>query len=148
MQNETINIKDVFSKENTDSRITTNSGTSQTSGNSSSSSSSNSSGLQVNSDTPQGQISKETILGGTYASQTSASENETAISDSTASSSSNVLTNTENLSNVSDEASTRTKSGYDLKMTKSDLIANYRKNIINIYNEIIEDLNSLFFALF
>ena len=146
--NETMNITETFSKANNDSRQVTNLGTSSTTGNSSSTSSSDSSGLQVNSDTPQGQISKADILGGSYASQTSASENETSVSDTTATSSSNTLTNTENLTNASQEASTRNKSGFDLKMTKADLIANYRKNIINIYSEIIEELNPLFFALF
>ena len=39
-------------------------------GNSNSNSSSNSSGLSVNSDTPQGQINKQNILNGSYASST------------------------------------------------------------------------------
>ena len=42
----------------------------------------------------------------------------------------------------------RIRKGYDLRKTKSELIAEYRKNIFNIYEEIVKDLNPLFFALF
>ena len=52
-------------------------------GSSSSESSSDSSGLNVGSDTPQGQISKATILAGDYATGTNASETEASVSDST-----------------------------------------------------------------
>lgn len=146
--NETLNITETFTRSGNDSRTTTNNGTSSTSGTSNSESTSNSSNLQVNSDTPQGQISKADILSGSYASQTSASENETSVNDETTTSSSNTLSNTESLSGTSSETSSRNRSGFDLKMTKADLIANYRKNIINIYNDIIEELNPLFFALY
>ena len=40
------------------------------------------------------------------------------------------------------------REGYDFKKTKSELIAEYRKNIINVYEKIIEDLRPLFFALY
>ena len=43
------------------------------------------SGLSVNSDTPQGQISKSSILNGKYASNTGASETESEINDNTTS---------------------------------------------------------------
>ena len=62
LQNETINITETFNKATNDSKESTNNGSSNTTGNSTSASSSNSSGLQINSDTPQGQISKENIL--------------------------------------------------------------------------------------
>ena len=46
-----------------------------------SSSTSNASGLTVNSDTPQGEISKTNILKGNYASSTGANESENTMSD-------------------------------------------------------------------
>lgn len=42
----------------------------------------------------------------------------------------------------------RQRFGYDLRKTKSELIAEYRKNVYNIYDKIIEDLRPLFFALY
>ena len=42
----------------------------------------------------------------------------------------------------------RIRKGYDLRKTKSELIAEYRKNIFNIYEAIVNDLNPLFFALY
>ena len=59
------------------------SGTSGTT--STSSSTSNNSGLSVNSDTPQGQIDKNQILQGKYASSTAANETENQINDNSSS---------------------------------------------------------------
>ena len=59
------------------------SGETANSGSSNSTSQNNASGLNVNSDTPQGQISKQNILTGSYASQTNASETESEIKDNT-----------------------------------------------------------------
>lgn len=144
----------------------TSSGTSKTQGNSNSSSYNTASSLNVASDTPQGQISKQQILQGNYASSTSANENESEIQDFTNSTSNNTLTNNErktgsetlagsnnleksnNRNSNEYEEYSRIKEGYDFKETKSKLISEYRKNIINIYERIIEDLNSLFFALY
>lgn len=113
-----------------------------------------------------GQISKQQILQGNYASSTSANESESEIQDFTHSTSSNSLSNSERKSqnenitqningnrNSSDNSNeleeyTKIREGYDFKETKSKLIAEYRKNIVNIYERIIEDLNSLFFALY
>lgn len=58
-------------------------GSGENEGSSNSTSSNNSSGLNVNSDTPQGQISKSSILNGNYASNTGASETESSIEDET-----------------------------------------------------------------
>jgi len=112
-------------------------------------------------------ISKQQILQGNYASSTSANESESSINDVTNSSSSNTLSNTERKTqnekisqniaeNRNSEANsnenekyTKIHSGYDHKnLTASKLISEYRKNIINIYESIIEDLNPLFFALY
>ena len=85
---------------------------------------------------------------GNYATTTSGNENSTQVADTTNTSSTNQVANTENISQTGQEASTKNRSGFDLKMTKADLIANYRKNIINIYEEIVQEMNPLFFALF
>lgn len=85
---------------------------------------------------------------GNYATTTSGTENQTQVADTTNTSSTNQVANTENTTLTGQEASTRSKSGFDLKMTKAEMIASYRKNIININQDIIEELNSLFFMLF
>lgn len=160
LKTETFNYVEEFSRNKEDSRNNTSNGStnsegsSNTSGNSSSTSSSNSSGLNVNSDTPQGQINKNEILNGKYASTTSANSNENSINDTTNSSSSNNLTNSETRENIENsngnenENYIRKKSGYDLKMTTMEKIQEFRKTIQNYNLQIIEDCNSLFFALY
>lgn len=54
-----------------------------TNGTSNSSSNSNGSGLTINSDTPQGKINKSDILAGNYATNTSANETNSNITDET-----------------------------------------------------------------
>lgn len=158
--NLTFHEKETFKGNKKDERtnasngITENEGSSRTSGNNASTSSSNSSGLTINNDTPQGQIDKNNILNGSYASSTTANENENTINDNTSSSSSNsqenseTRTNNETSSGNQNEEFEREKSGYDLKMTNADKILNYRKTIENYYLQIIEELNPLFFALY
>ena len=110
-------------------------------GNSNSTSSNSSSGLNVNSDTPQGQISKENILNGSYASNTNATENESAISDNTSTSS---ATDTNTV-----EKFTRHEEGDNgVIITNQRLVKEYREIIVGIDDEIIDELNSLFFALY
>lgn len=129
-------------------------GSSETNGNSNSSSSSNSSSLQVNNDTPQGQINKQNILNGTYASSVTANESENQIQDNTTSSSSNKLKNEESRTNVEsssgkqNENFVREKTITNAKLTKSEKIMQFRKTIQNYNLQIIEELNSLFFALY
>lgn len=135
-----------------------NNGTSSNTGssNSTSSSSNSSSGLVINDDTPQGRISKESILNGTYASSTQASENTSSnsITDSTSSSSSNESENKETSKNTSSTAGTvnetfhKEKFGYDFKMSNAEKILEFRKTIENYKLQIIEELNPLFFALY
>lgn len=146
--NETFSETETFEKTKEDERSSTINGTSQASGTNTSTSSSTGSGLNVNSDTPQGQISKQDILAGSYASSTQASESTNSIQDSTSNQTSGSSQNTESTTNEGTESYERNKSGFDLKMTKADLIANYRKNIYNVNEKIIEELNSLFFALY
>ena len=102
-----------------------------------SSSNSNSSGLSVNSDTPQGEINKQAILGGSYASSTGASENE--VSDNTTSS---------NTGNTQEDYVKSVKGNSGVSATAQKMIAQYRENIITIDRDIIKDLNILFMGLY
>lgn len=93
----------------------------------------NSSGLGVASDTPQGQISKSSILAGNYASSTSASENETT----------STSTSDETESYVK-----RTKGNSGISATAQAMVKQYRDNIRAIDKEIIEKLEPLFMGLY
>ena len=91
------------------------------------------SGLVVTSDTPQGQISKEQILQGTYASGTSANE----------SSSSGTGTN-----NTDETYTKNVKGNSGVSATAQKMIEQYRQNIVSIDKDIIEELRPLFMGLF
>ena len=100
-----------------------------------SNSTNNASGLSVNSDTPQGQINKQQILQGQYASNTGASETESTISDNT--------------SNNTDETySKRVKGNSGVSATAQKMVAQYRENIRAIDEEIIKELDKLFMGLY
>lgn len=107
----------------------------------------NSSGITVNSDTPQGQINKNDILNGRYASNTSAG-------DST--NNSNTISNNEETSNnVSNDNKSNTqdyikqvKGNSGVSATAQKMIVQYRENIRAIDREIIEKLNDLFMGLY
>ena len=94
-----------------------------------------SSGLSVNSDTPQGQISKEGILAGNYASSTGANESES---------------NTEDVSNSngSQTYTKHVKGNSGVSATAQKMIQQYRENIIMIDRDIIKDLASLFMGIY
>lgn len=138
--NQSFSETESYTKTNEDSS----SSSSSNSGSSSSSTSQEGSSLSVHSDTPQGQISKSEILAGKYATDTEAQETENSASDSTSTSSQGSSAG----SSQGTETFSRTKNGFSLKMTKADMIMNYRKSIIAINTQIIDELNSLFFALF
>ncbi len=106
-----------------------------------SSSSSRSSGnaLGVNSDTPQGQISKASILAGSYASSTSATENENSVSNAT---------DTQSNSNSLENYTKRVKGNSGVSATAQKMIEQYRNNIRAIDREIIEKLDILFMGLY
>ena len=87
-----------------------------------------SSGLSVNSDTPQGQINKASILNGSYASNTGADENT--------SSSSGTMDYTK-----------KTIGNQGIYITNQRLIKEYRDNIRAIDYEIIKELKELFIGL-
>lgn len=109
------------------------------SGTSSSESSNNSSSFGVNSDTPQGQISKSAILSGNYASSTAGSENETTINDET---------NTSSSSNNEEQYTKKIKGNSGISATAQRMVQQYRENIIAIDSEIIKELNILFMGLY
>lgn len=91
----------------------------------------NGSGLVVNSDTPQGQINKQNILNGSYASSTSANEMDSSSSSS----------DEENYTK-------RVKGNSGVSATAQKMVEQYRDNIRAIDYEIIKELNDLFMGLF
>ena len=89
----------------------------------------NADGLNVDSDTPQGQISKAAILAGSYASKTGASEGTSHSEGS--------------------QSYTRHQKGNSGALTTAQaLVRDYRKNIIMINKDIIDDLSSLFMRIY
>jgi hypothetical protein len=116
-------------------------GQTQNQGTSNSTSQNNSSGLNVNSDTPQGQISKQNILTGSYASQTNASETESEIKDNT---------NTENqgTSNTIETFTRHEEGDNGVIITNQRLVKEYREIIVAIDEEIINELNCLFMGIY
>ena len=101
----------------------------------SSTSSSSGSGLTVNSDTPQGNISKSAILGGSYASSTGANETENSISDSS---------NAEGSQNYRKTV----KGNSGVSATAQALIKQYRDYIRALDTEIVYELDDLFVGLY
>lgn len=93
------------------------------------------SGLSVNSDTPQGQISKTNILAGDYASNTGASETESEINDNTT-------------SNTDETYTKKIKGNSGVSATAQKMIQQYRENIIAIDEQIIKELDKLFMGLY
>lgn len=116
-------------------------GSSTTSNTSSSEStaSSDSSGLTVNSDTPQGRITKANILAGNYASSTSANE----IEDSS------TTTSSGDSSGSGTQVYTKHYEGNQgISATYQKMVEQYRDNIRAIDREIIEDLRDLFMIIY
>ena len=106
-------------------------------GESSSTSKSNASGITINSDTPQGQISKDEILKGKYASNTQGGESDNVTNDS-------ANTNTQSV----EKSSKNIKGNSGVSATAQKMIEQYRNNIRAIDSEIIKELNSLFIGLY
>lgn len=104
-----------------------------------SNSSSSASSLGVNSDTPQGQISKTAILNGTYASSTGANENESSVTSAS---------NNQSNSNENENYTKRVKGNSGVSATAQKMIEQYRANIRAIDREIIEKLGILFMGLY
>ena len=104
-------------------------------GQSSSNSSSSGSGLTVNSDTPQGQISKSDILQGKYASSTGANETENSVIDSSSNSGSQNYTK-------------KVKGNSGVSATAQALIKQYRDYIRALNSDIVYELEPLFMGLY
>lgn len=98
---------------------------------------SGSSGLTVNSDTPQGQINKQAILNGSYASSTSADEIDDESSSTSAGSNEGTNSYTK-----------RVKGNSGVSATAQKMIEQYRENIIMIDRDIIKDLAKLFMSIY
>ena len=117
------------------------SGETANSGSSNSTSQNNASGLNVNSDTPQGQISKQNILQGSYASQTNASETESEIQDNTS-------TENQGTSNTIETFTRHEEGDNGVIITNQRLVKEYREIIVAIDEEIINELNCLFMGIY
>lgn len=128
-----------------------NSGTmsSTTSGSSNSSSRNQGSGLTVQSDTPQGQISKTAILGGSYAASTAATESDNTITDQSSTSGSENVQRQDGTTTSDTRDYTKTiKGNSGVSATAQKMILQYRENIRALDSEIIERLNTLFMGLY
>lgn len=106
-------------------------------GESNSNSTNNSSSLGVNSNTPQGQINKNSILQGQFASSTTATENDANIKDTTNTS-----------SNTTEEYTKRVKGNSGVSATAQKMVEQFRQNIIAIDKDIIKELDILFMGLY
>ena len=122
-----VDFTETFHQE--DSGNATNAGTSKSTSNSSGG------GLSINSDTPQGQISKSDILKGKYASSTGANETENKVTDET---------NT----NGNQEYTKTIKGNSGVTATAKALIKQYRDIIRAIDTEIVYELEPLFMGLY
>ena len=104
-----------------------------------SNSTNNASSLGVNSDTPQGQISKTAILQGAYASNTSATETQSTIGN---------RTDTTSGTDAEEEYTKQIVGNSGVSATAQKMIEQYRNNIRAIDREIIEKLEPLFMGLY
>lgn len=116
-------------------------GESGSEGSSNSSSNSNSSGFNINQDTPQNQITKESLLNGTYASNSSGQESKTEVTDET-------KTNQSGKSKTLETYEHTMKGDNGVIVTNQYLVREFRELANNFYQEIIRDLNSLFMGLY
>lgn len=107
--------------------------TSTTGANTQTTSSGSTSGLGVNSDTPQGQISKSQILEGRFASSTGANESETS--------------STGNTTSDGKEDSVRTTKGTS-NVSSSEMLKQYRDVIRAVNTEIVYELEPLFMGIY
>lgn len=90
-----------------------------------------STGLTLNSDTPQGKVSKSDVLKGEYVSSTTGNE----VSDS-------------NTTSGSEQYTKRVKGNSGVSATAQRMIQQYRENIIMINRDIIEDLADIFMVIY
>lgn len=124
-------------------KASTNEGTGTNNSESNSTSGNTSSGLTVNSDTPQGEISKANILAGNYASNTSANESTSNVEDNTSNTSTSTSTE-----NGTENYTKHVKGNSGVSATAQKMIQQYRENIIMINRDIIKDVNMLFMGVY
>lgn len=89
---------------------------------------SNGNGLVINSTTPQGQINKNEILAGTYASSTTGNEEENHIENG--------------------QDTDTTHDSYGRNSSAMSLIREFRSNIVTLNKDIISDLSELFIGIY
>lgn len=106
-------------------------------GESSSESNSNGSGLSVASDTPQTNINKQDILAGHYASQTNASESNTGVTG-----------NTSTESETQEEFTHHEQGNKGVLDSYQKMLVDYRKSLVAVDREIIEQLDELFMGIY
>lgn len=124
-----VNYTETYTGENTTANTTS----------SNSTATSDSTGLTVSSDTPQGQINKNEILKGKYASSTSANEIEDTAN----------TTSSGNSNGTGTQVYTKHYEGNQgISATYQKMIEQYRDNIRMIDREIIEDLRDLFMVIY
>ena len=117
------------------------SGESANEGSSSSTSTQNAEGLNITNNTPQKKITKQDLETGAYASQVSQSNTETGIEDETTTSNSGTSSTVETF--------TRHEEGDNgVIITNQRLVKEYREIIVAIDEEIINELGSLFMAIY
>ncbi len=114
---------------------------SQNQGQSNSNSSNSASGLNVSSDTPQGQINKAEVLQGKYASNVNASETESDIQDET-------ITQNEGSSNTLEKYTHSMKGDNGVIVTNQYLVREFRELATSFDLEIIERLSNLFMGIY
>ena len=112
-------------------------------GNSTSSSNNNSTSLGINSDTPQGNINKQKILEGKYATSTVGTENSSHINDTT-----NTTSVSDSNGTTNEEYTKRVKGNSGVSATAQKMILQYRENVRAFDREIIKKLNCLFMGLY
>lgn len=106
-------------------------------GESSSESNSNGTGLSVASDTPQTNINKDEILHGKYASQTNASESNTGVTG-----------NTSTESETQEEFTHHEQGNKGVLDSYQKMLVDYRKSLVAVDREIIEQLDELFMGIY
>lgn len=121
--------------------------TGNSTGTSNSQTNDSSSGLSISSDTPQGQINKQAILNGSYASATAANENTTNVNINSQNNTNNT-SNTSSTNNTNEEYTKKVKGNSGVSATAQRMVAQYRENIIAIDKEIIFKINDLFMGLY
>lgn len=124
-------------------RVAEGNGKQENTDSSNSTSNSNDSSLSITSDTPEGQINKQQILDGNYASNASASESEGTINNTTNTTANGISSNSTN-----EEYTRHFEGNQGISATYQAMIKQFRQNIVAIDKEIIDELNILFMGLY